>query len=229
MTERAAVVAVHHGSRVRLALAILAGVCAWLLASLTATTWLTRILIGADVGGVALLAVALSTILRADEAGTRARAAADDPGRTFVWLLVLLVSALMLFATTFVLHEAKSLPTAERLLVLILTVLAASVSWWLTHVVFTLRYAHLYYREGRDKEGGIQFPSDDDDADDAPAPDDLDFMYFAFTIGMTFQVSDAQITSRIIRRTALFHALISFGFNTGIVALVLNVVMGQLQ
>jgi uncharacterized membrane protein len=97
----------------------------------------------------------------------------------------------------------------------------ADRGWLLTHTAFTLRYAHLYYRGGADSEGGIEFCGDD-------KPADLDFAYFAFTIGMCFQVSDATIGDRTIRHTALLHALVSFIYNTGILALVLNIAMSQL-
>jgi uncharacterized membrane protein len=96
------------------------------------------------------------------------------------------------------------------------------ISWLLTHAAFTLRYAHLYYRSGVDSEGGIELGGDD-------KPDDLDFAYFAFTIGMCFQVSDVTISNRLIRRTALLHALVSFAYNTGILAVVLNIVVSQLS
>ena len=69
--------------------------------------------------------------------------------------------------------------------------------------------------------GGIAFAGESD-------PDDLDFAYFAFTIGMCFQVSDTEISTRVIRRTALAHAMLSFAYNTGILALVLNIVMARL-
>ena len=214
-----------RGAKQRLLYAILAGALAWLLAP-TSYAPLTRTLIGGDVGGALLLAFALAIILGADEEETRRRAAAADPGRTLVWIVVLVASGLALFAATFVLHEAKAFPRGERELALVLTVAAAALSWFLTHTAFTLRYAHLYYRGGPDDEGGLEFPRDADCA--AEKPDDLDFMYFAFTIGMCFQVSDATIKRRLIRRTALAHAMISFAFNTGIIAMVLNIVMSQL-
>lgn len=216
-----------RGAKQRLIYAVLAGFVAWLLAP-ERYAWLTRTLIGGVTGGSVLLAFAMWIIVRSDEKETRRRAAAQDAGRTLVWLIVLVVCGLSLFAATFVMREAKSYPRGERELALALTIAGAALSWCLTHAAFTLRYAHLYYREGRAKEGGIEFPKDEDDPDDACAPDDLDFMYFAFTLGMCFQVSDAQITSRLIRRTALAHAMLSFAFNTGIIALVLNVVVNQL-
>jgi uncharacterized membrane protein len=89
-----------------------------------------------------------------------------------------------------------------------------------------LRYAHFYYcdMDGNDegkvlKPGGLEFPGDDE-------PDYLDFAYFSFVIGMTFQVSDVQITSKRIRRLSLMHAILSFAFNTIIVALSINIISG---
>ncbi len=209
----------------RLVIAIAVGAIAYFL-SPASYVWLSRALIAGVAGGATLLGLAMAIILTAGPEETKRRAAAEDPGRTFVWGIVLAVSAITLFAATLVLHQAKSFPPGERDLALILTLAAAALSWFLTHAAFTLRYAHLYYRGGPGDEGGIEFPHDDEDEQ---KPDDLDFMYFAFTIGMCFQVSDATITDRLIRRTALAHALMSFAYNTGIIALVLNVVMSQLS
>jgi uncharacterized membrane protein len=204
----------------RLLSAVALGSLAWLV-SPSELSAVTRGLIGGDVAGLVLFGIAVWIVARADSAETQRRAAAYDPGRTLVWLIVLGVSSVSLFATTFVLRHARSLPSAEGHLLSALAVATAVISWLLTHVGFTLRYAHLYYRAGKDNEGGIGFCG-------ADKPDDLDFAYFAFTLGMCFQVSDATISNRMIRRTALLHALVSFAYNTGILALVLNIVMSQL-
>jgi uncharacterized membrane protein len=204
----------------RLLWAVALGVLAWFV-SPSDLSRVTRGLLAGNVAGLALLAIAAWIVLRADSDETRRRAAANDPGRTLVWLVVLAVSSVSLFAATFVLRHAKSLPRDEGHLLTVLAITTTAVSWLLTHTGFTLRYAHLYYRSGQDSEGGIDFPGDD-------KPDDLDFAYFAFTIGMCFQVSDSSISDRIIRRTALLHALVSFAYNTGILALVVNIVMAQL-
>jgi uncharacterized membrane protein len=98
--------------------------------------------------------------------------------------------------------------------------LAVVAAWGVTHTAYTLRYAHLYYRDAGG-EGGLVFPGDD-------KPRDLDFAYFAFTIGMCFQVSDVTISSPIIRRGALGHSLLSFAYNTAVLALSLNLVFGYL-
>jgi len=208
----------------RLLYAIVVGVIAWLITQAFALSWLTRALVVGDAAGFALLAMVSWIIVTTKTTETRRRAAADDPGRKFVWIIVLAVSAFALFAATFVLSRGRSLQSDESTLVL-LSLTTTIISWFLTHTVFTLRYAHLFYRGGLDDEGGIRFPHDA--GDNPEPPDDLDFAYFAFTIGMCFQVSDAEISDRGIRRTALAHAMLSFAYNTGIIALVLSIVTSR--
>ncbi len=93
------------------------------------------------------------------------------------------------------------------------------LAWAMTHTGFTLRYARLYYREDDEGVGGIELP-------EHQPPSYFDFAYFAFTIGMCFQVSDMCITSPQIRKTVLLHAIVSFGYNSIILAFVLNLVFG---
>ncbi len=100
-----------------------------------------------------------------------------------------------------------------------LCLLAVVFAWLLTHTACTLRYAHLYYRDDREGVGGLTFPGE-------RPPDYLDFAYFAFTVGMCFQVSDVTITSRLIRRAVTGHALLSFAYNTAVLALALNLLTG---
>ena len=211
-----------RGAGTRLLYSVGLGLIVWFVTPSDLSS-VTRALLAGDVGAFALLVVVAMIILRADTAETRRRAAAEDPGRFIVWIVVLGVSAVSLFAATFVMRHARSLGHGERELLLVLGVATAAIAWFLTHAAFTLRYAHLFYRAGTAEEGGIQFPGEEN------KPDDLDFAYFAFTIGMCFQVSDAQITDRLIRRTATAHALLSFAYNTGILALVINVVLSQLS
>jgi len=92
------------------------------------------------------------------------------------------------------------------------------VSWTLVHTVFTLKYARLYYTG---QPGGIDF-------NETAAPDYRDFAYLSFTIGMTFQVSDTDLTAKPIRMTALRHALLSYLFGVAVVAMTINVVAGLL-
>jgi uncharacterized membrane protein len=94
------------------------------------------------------------------------------------------------------------------------------LSWFVTHTSYTLRYAHLYYREDDEGIGGVEMPGSE-------KPTYFDFAYFAFTLGMCFQVSDMTITSGQIRRAALGHAMLSFAYNTFILAFTLNLVFSS--
>jgi uncharacterized membrane protein len=131
-----------------------------------------------------------------------------------------------LIAIVFLLNSTKGLPEAAKNGHILLAIGAVATSWWLLHTIFTLRYAHLFYSAEMDDDpktvGGLQFPGNEE-------PDYLDFVYFSFVVGMTFQVSDVQISSRGIRRVCLLHALMSFAFNTTILALSINVISGMVS
>lgn len=144
----------------------------------------------------------------------------DDGSRIFVSFIVIvasfasMVTVLLLILSRDAGHAAIYLPVA---------ICGILLSWAIVHTTFTTHYAHLYYD---DEEGdntrhaaGLDFPKE-------KRPDYVDFAYFSFVIGMTFQVSDVQIESRLIRRTALVHGLLSFALNTFIVALTINLVAG---
>lgn len=174
---------------------------------------------GLDAGALTLLSLFWATIAAATPLTTRARAAAEDPGRTAVYALVLLTSGSSLLATVALVHRAKALPGPQGDALVALSILNVALSWALTHTAFTLRYAHLYYREDDEGVGGVDFPGKAD-------PSYFDFAYLAFTIGMCFQVSDAAVSSPQIRRAVLLHALLSFVYNTAILAFVLNLLFG---
>jgi uncharacterized membrane protein len=108
----------------------------------------------------------------------------------------------------------------------VFTITAITTSWILLHTIFTIRYAHLFHSfrglDRKDGEGGLDFPGGEE-------PDYIDFAYFSFVIGMTFQVSDVTITAKTVRRFVLLHSLISFVFNTIIVALTVNIIAGIIK
>jgi uncharacterized membrane protein len=164
-------------------------------------------------------------ILTAHPKDVRRIARLEDSSRTFIFLFVVVASLVSLGAIIFLLKSDKHLLPHELTQRVLLTTGSVITSWWLVHTVFTLRYAHMYYNQhatdNTKTAGGLQFP-------DEQEPDYLDFVYFSFVIGMTFQVSDVEISSRPIRRLALLHALISFAFNTAIVALSINIISGLL-
>ena len=149
----------------------------------------------------------------------------QDSSRTFLFLFITAAAVISLGAIVYLLKSTKGLPEAGKNAHILLAIGAVVISWFLLHTIFTLRYAHLYYDPDTDIDGetkavgGLQFPGKDQ-------PDYLDFVYFSFIVGMTFQVSDVNITSRRIRRVCLAHALMSFAFNTAILALSINVVSG---
>ena len=179
-----------------------------------------QLLGGWDAGGVAMLLLAWSTILRFDAEHTRLRAGAEDPGRGTVYFLVTITSFVTIFAAAFLSRHLQTVAASgERPLLGALCLTAVAVAWGLTHTSYTLRYAHLYYREDDEGVGGVTFPGDS-------PPSYADFAYFAFTIGMCFQVSDTTITSCQIRRAVLGHALLSYAYTTVILAFVLNLVFG---
>jgi uncharacterized membrane protein len=204
---------------VRFALSAVVGVVAALLAP-SHVLWRFRAILGWDVGALVLCSLAWSIIARADAKETARRAGASDPGRAMIWVIALASSLVSLFAATSVLGKTRGFPPAEAAMWTTLTLAAVVLSWALTHTAYTLRYAHLYYHRG--EPGGMEFPGGE-------RPCDLDFAYFSFTIGMCFQVSDVTISSRRIRRGVLLHALISFIYNTTILALALNLAFGLLQ
>ncbi|HET9621075.1 MAG TPA: DUF1345 domain-containing protein [Kofleriaceae bacterium] len=206
-----------RSARARLTYAVALGALAWFVvpSRFSATT---HALVAGDAACFFILAVQFFIISRANAAETRRRAASYDPGRGVVWIVVILASILGLFASAVVVRQGKSMSSFEGQLHVVLCFTSVVLSWLLSHASFTLRYAHLYYRG--EAKGGIDFPGDDD-------PDDSDFAYLAFTIGMTFQVSDTDITSSEIRRTVLRHGLLSFVFNTVIIASAINLVVGQ--
>ena len=179
-----------------------------------------QLLGGWDAGGIGMLVLAWTVITGADAARTQTRAGAYDPGRRTVYTVVTLTSFVTLFAATYVSRHVKDVAAAgERPLLAGLSLAGVAIAWGLTHTSFTLRYAHLYYREDDEGVGGITFAGDE-------PPSYFDFAYFAFTIGMCFQVSDTTVTSCQIRRTVLAHALLSFAYSTVILAFVLNLVFG---
>ena len=144
----------------------------------------------------------------------------DDGSKAFVMTSIIVTSFASMFAVL-LLVLSKDQPESEVLAV-ILAVTGMVVSWIMIHTIFTFHYAHMYYIEEKDD-------TPNDEALDFPAtkkPDYLDFAYFSFVIGMTFQVSDVEINSRLIRRTALAHALLAFALNTFVVALTINLIAG---
>lgn len=145
----------------------------------------------------------------------------DDGSRPFVLISILVSSFASMFTVLLLMISKGQSPDREALSV-ILSIMGMVLSWIMVHTIFTFHYAHMYYGEGKDDTPDsrpLDFPGEKN-------PDYLDFAYFAFVIGMTFQVSDVEISSGKIRRTALAHGLLAFALNTFVVALTINLIAG---
>lgn len=146
----------------------------------------------------------------------------QDDGLKIIFIIVLVAVSFSVFGTVALLSE-KNETSVNKIWHTIISLSPVLLSWFLLHTMFTIRYAHLYHDHNKlntgSQVGGIEFPTQEE-------PDYIDFAYFSFVIGMTFQVSDVTVSSRAIRRFVLMHSLISFAFNTIIVALTINTLAG---
>jgi uncharacterized membrane protein len=187
------------------------------LPALTDWRLTTCVLGGWDLATVVYLALAFHMMARADVHGIRQRAARQDEGQLAI-LVLTVAAALASLAAIFALLGTSAGPHSGRQpLHLVLAALTIVLSWAFIHTIFALHYAHEYYDENGGRGGGMAFPGGDD------APDYWDFVYFAFVIGMTSQVSDVGVTSRRIRRTVAAHGVVSFVFNAALLALTVNI------
>jgi uncharacterized membrane protein len=183
---------------------------------------LTPFILGWDIFCFCLLIFYWFSFFTTSQVHIAKQAAEDDPSRIIIFVIVLVCSAASMLAVILLLTAQKE-SSAERSMHVPLALLGMIFSWLTVHTLFTVRYAHIYYGRKKDDassyKGGLDFPED-------TKPDFLDFAYFSFVLGMTFQVSDVQISSKKLRRLALLHGLISFAYNTIIVALTINIIAG---
>jgi len=198
-------------ARPRTFLSILTGIAAFFLRP-GSLRMVTRLLIAWDIFAGLYLVLVFIMVLRSGLLHIKRNAALQDDGQ----FLILMMAALGAFASlaAIVFELGASHHGVPELLLATVTI---ALSWAAVHTVFSLHYAHEYYRGA--KPGGLQFPS----GDQQDHADYWDFVYFSFVIGMTAQVSDVGITDKIIRRTATVHGIISFVFNTALVALMVNI------
>jgi uncharacterized membrane protein len=201
-------------ARQRLAASVVAGAIGGGGAAVV-VAWQIAVLTGWCAGAVTFLAAAWAALFRADGERTRAIASGEDESRFSADVVVLAACVASLVGVGLVLVKASGERGIEAGVMVALGVVSVVVAWAVVHTVFTVRYADLYYAN----DGGIDFNGDQD-------PDYRDFAYLAFTIGMTYQVSDTELQTKTLRRTALRHALLSYLFGTAIIAVTINVVAG---
>jgi uncharacterized membrane protein len=174
------------------------------------------LLLGFDLGAIVYFILLLRIFIGASPAAMRRQAKQQDTGRWTTLLSGVVLSAVVLGAVT------TELNSSDKGGALAIAVAATTIilAWTFMNTLFSLHYAHGYYGEFGKPHQGLDFPGDEE-------PDYWDFAYFAFTIGMTFQVSDVQITTRYLRRIGLMHSAIAFFFNVFIIAISVNIAAGK--
>ena len=182
-------------------------------------TWLTAAgmarfaaLAGWDVAAVLLVSSVLLTVLRFDETSTKTHALREDPGRATADILLIIASIASLVGVGFLIFRAGDSIGTEKTIDIALGLFSVIAAWATVHTLYMLKYARLYYGS---PEGGIGFGGQ-------KTPRYSDFAYMAFTVGMTFQVSDTALETSELRATALKHALLSYLFGTVIIAITIN-------
>jgi uncharacterized membrane protein len=175
-----------------------APVVGWAAAALTFSAWIWTV------------------ITRMSPGQTAAHATREDPSRATTEVLILAANLASLAAVGFVLIRANSLQGAARGLLAGLALSSVAASWLLVHTLYTLRYARLYYSG---PNGGVNFNQKE-------PPRYTDFAYLAFTLGMTYQVSDTDLQTHAVRATALRHGLLSYLYGSVILATMINLVAG---
>jgi uncharacterized membrane protein len=202
----------------RVTWALLGGAVAGAVASLL-TPISASILLGWDVAVLIYLAWTWGAVQGLDPEVTAQLANREDPSTPVADLVVIGAGTAMLAAVGFALAKAGEATGGMKAYLVTLGLVSVVLSWAVVHTVFALKYARAYYSE---PAGGIEFNEDE-------PPNYIDFAYYAFTIGMTFQVADTNITSRAVRRTTLHHALLSYLFGSVLLGLVINVVATLLK
>lgn len=182
------------------------------------SSWLNGIMIGFDVAAFVFLALCAPLLFDTKAEVMRRHAAENDANRVVLLAITVTVTLVVLTTVGMVLLQSQSPPPAAIALIVGTLVLA----WLFSNVVYALHYAHIFYRKdekGGGDCGGIDMPG-------TREPDYWDFVYFSFTLGMTFQTSDTAITAGVYRRVVIFHCLAAFIFNIGVLAFTINVLGG---
>ena len=173
-------------------------------------------LAGWDAAGIFFVASILLSVLRFDSTDAKTHATAENPGRATADILLLVASIASIVGVVMLIFQASTIEEPLKSIYIAAALATIIVSWFVIHTTFMLTYAREYYGQ---PEGGIEFNSKE-------KPTYYDFAYLAFTVGMTFQVSDTVITSPNVRRIVLRQALLSYIFGTLIIAATINFLAG---
>ncbi len=206
----------------KLFICIVFGVVIYFIADVRGLDELTHLMISWDAFSLSMIILSWITFAVTKSQQIREQAKAQDSSRILIFITVLVSTFASFLAVLLLLISKKEFKNTEALH---LTVAIAGMlfAWFLIHTIFTFRYAHIFYGDNKDKPdihaGGLEFPND-------KRPDYMDFAYFSFVLGMTFQVSDVDITSKRLRRFSLLHSILAFIFNTVMIALTINIIAG---
>lgn len=175
--------------------------------------WYQAIMAGFDVAALGY-ALTLPPLFRLDAAGIRKQAKPVDADRM---LLLALTTIIMFTILTAVASELAQREAPSRLAVMLI-IATLGIAWCFSNMIYAIHYAHLYYddRCGGGDSGGVEFPK-------TKVPDYWDFVYFSYTLGMTFQTSDIAIIGGQWRKVVIFHSIAAFVFNIGVIAFSINI------
>ncbi len=211
---------IHSLAKILICLAI--GLLVYFLVNLKHVDMLSHVLIGWDTFCLSMIILTWTTFSITTSQQIREQVRVQDSSRAIIFIIVLIATIASFLAVLLLLVAKEKFKGAETFH-LIVAIAGMILSWFLIHTIFTLRYAHIFYGDDEDNPkthaGGLAFPDDG-------MPDYFDFAYFSFVLGMTFQVSDVQITSKYLRRLAMWHGMLSFGYNTIMIALTINLIAG---
>jgi len=185
-----------------------------------------RVLAGWNAGGLVYLVLVGIKMWQAEVEGIKREASIERESRIVVLVVVIFGSIFTILALFVQLMAIKSEQGIDRTLSIGLSVFTIILSWLLIHTVFAVYYAHEFHSEAkggsRGQGGGLKFPDDS-------TPDYLDFLYFSFVVGTTAQTSDVEVCSRAMRRVVMLHGILSFFFNTAVIALAVNLAAQLVQ
>lgn len=197
---------------------VAAGVVTWLIVRHLGVPKSSQVLIGWDVGAGIYLVLVWRLLLTASEAEVRARAAQEDEGPSVMLAIVLTAIVASLAAVVAAMINARGSAYGVRMLTAACAGATLLISWVVLQSVFVLHYAHRHFGDGPGK-GGFGFPGE-------PASTYRDFVYLAFSVGATFQVSDNSVRTSRLRNLVTTHAVTAYFYNTAILALGINIIAG---
>jgi uncharacterized membrane protein len=209
----------------KLGVSIVAGILAYLIFIFAHARILPHLIYARDIFAISLVVLTWITFIATSPKEILEQARRQDDYSVVISFIVLIAACISMLAVIMLLFTKKEGMSA-KIWQLPIAMGCMLFSWFIVHTIFTSRYANLYYSDHKTKTdtyaGGLDFPAENE-------PDFVDFAYFSFTIGMTVQVSDVEVSSRKIRRLVMWHSLISFGYNATIIALVVNIIGGLAQ